>query len=137
MYAPAIRVLLIEHNRTAARLLEKQLPAITVSDEGAGFDPEQSGQPDSGCGFGLFSIRDCLHPAGGRLDIECAAGAGSRCTTVPPAKSTAMGPAGGKCCGPCFAQNPEATALIDIIGCPDRCRAAIMRPGRFRLEPGR
>ncbi|MEN6545155.1 MAG: chemotaxis protein CheB [Armatimonadia bacterium] len=48
---------------------------LTVSDLGAGFDPEKlQGKPDS---FGLFSIRERVELLGGKMEVESAPGQGA------------------------------------------------------------
>ncbi len=58
---------------------------MTVSDKGAGFDPEatipREGQTS---GFGLFSIRERLSQLGGEMEIDSAPGRGSRFTIRAP-----------------------------------------------------
>lgn len=59
---------------------------ITVSDQGAGFDPERvfaqgDHHPE---GFGLFSIRERVALLGGRLDVESAPSDGARFRLVAP-----------------------------------------------------
>ncbi|MBE0534022.1 MAG: PAS domain S-box protein [Phycisphaerae bacterium] len=64
---------------------------ITVSDEGAGFDPDQAeGQEGKmASGLGLFSIRERLELLGGSLQIESAPGRGSRFVLRAPAARSA------------------------------------------------
>jgi len=57
---------------------------VTVSDAGTGFDPGRIEEKSSEGGFGLFSIRGRLGLTGGRLEIESAPGAGTRCTIIVP-----------------------------------------------------
>src|SRR5208337_2881475 len=59
---------------------------VTVSDEGAGFDPENARATGliSG-GFGLFSVRERLDVIGGGMKIDSAPGRGSRVTVWIPA----------------------------------------------------
>jgi CheY-like chemotaxis protein/anti-sigma regulatory factor (Ser/Thr protein kinase) len=63
---------------------------ISVSDQGAGFDPEQVNTTgESGGGFGLFSIRERLGLIGGSLRIDSSKGRGTRFTLrVPYTKAT-------------------------------------------------
>ncbi|MGB2819731.1 MAG: sensor histidine kinase [Phycisphaerae bacterium] len=59
--------------------------AITVDDDGVGFDPGRSGRPAGNASqFGLFSIRQRLGHLGGRLEIEAQPGQGSRLTLIVP-----------------------------------------------------
>ncbi|MGA2377847.1 MAG: response regulator [Spirochaetia bacterium] len=58
---------------------------VTVSDEGAGFDPGKAHLPGlASGGIGLFSIRERLDVIGGGMKIESAAGRGSRVTVWVP-----------------------------------------------------
>ena len=57
---------------------------VTVIDEGRGFVGGQLGSFDGEPHFGLFSIRERLTLAGGRLDIESAPGKGTRCLLEIP-----------------------------------------------------
>lgn len=57
---------------------------ITVTDEGAGFNPEKCVSENTQNGFGLFSIRGRLDLIGGRFEIRSSPGAGSRCTMIAP-----------------------------------------------------
>ncbi|MEJ2718968.1 MAG: response regulator, partial [Deltaproteobacteria bacterium] len=63
---------------------------VTVSDDGAGFDP-QTVEPKEGQtgGFGLFSIRERLDLLGGKMEIDSAPGRGSRFTLCAPLGSAA------------------------------------------------
>ena len=58
---------------------------VTVSDDGAGFDP-QAARPKAGKAgrFGLFSIRERLDLLGGQMEIDSAPGRGSRFTLRVP-----------------------------------------------------
>jgi PAS domain S-box-containing protein len=58
---------------------------VSVSDEGAGFDPTQiRGEGGSSGGFGLFSISERLGFLGGKMEMDSALGRGSRfILTVP------------------------------------------------------
>lgn len=58
--------------------------AITVSDEGVGFDPGSVSAAADGGGFGLFSIRERTELIGGRFEIASAPGRGSRFTIRLP-----------------------------------------------------
>lgn len=58
---------------------------LTVSDDGAGFDPAGLACRQGGAGgFGLFSIRERLDLLGGRLEIESCPGGGSRFRMFAP-----------------------------------------------------
>jgi PAS domain S-box-containing protein len=63
---------------------------VTVSDEGAGFDPGRLRLVGGEGGFGLFSVRERIGLSGGRLEIDSAPGKGSRLALiVPPAPAAA------------------------------------------------
>jgi len=58
---------------------------LSVSDEGAGFDPAQlRAEGGRSGGYGLFSVRERLNLLGGRMEIDSAPGRGSRCTLLAP-----------------------------------------------------
>ncbi len=58
---------------------------VLVSDDGIGFDPARCHPTGkSGDGFGLFSIRERVEMAGGRMEIESQPGKGSRITLTVP-----------------------------------------------------
>jgi len=58
---------------------------IVVEDDGVGFDPGSVGNlPDSGGGFGLFSVAERMADLGGSLEIESAPGQGCKATLVAP-----------------------------------------------------
>ncbi len=57
---------------------------IVVSDEGVGFDPTRHLPDTAETGFGLFSIRERLEAMGGRMEIDSAAGHGTRITLQAP-----------------------------------------------------
>jgi PAS domain S-box-containing protein len=87
---------------------------LTVSDEGAGFDP--NAMPASGDGrFGLFGVRERLEVFGGKLEINSTPGQGSRLViSVPIARPTVV----------------EAQAA-EVAGLPEQERynaAKIIRP---------
>jgi len=67
---------------------------VTVSDEGAGFDPTtMPAAGKEGGGFGLFSIRERLGLMGGTFEMESIPGQGSRVVlSVPVAPSAAIEP---------------------------------------------
>lgn len=73
---------------------------ITVTDEGAGFDPGESriGQW-AGTGFGLFSIRERLELMGGTLTLDATPGQGTQVTISAPRQP--------------FAQAAESTPIGD------------------------
>lgn len=53
---------------------------VTVSDNGAGFDPQarQKATQDGQSGFGVFSLGDRIEAVGGRWSIDSAVGHGTR-----------------------------------------------------------
>jgi len=66
--------------------------AITVEDDGKGFDPDRAVERarDHMC-FGLFSIRERLEYIGGSMAVSSAAGRGTKITLVAPADMQAAG----------------------------------------------
>lgn len=61
---------------------------VTVSDRGAGFDPNALvPDVDRNGGFGLFSIRERLNLLGGQMEIKSTEGRGSRITLKVPCRS--------------------------------------------------
>ena len=59
---------------------------ISVEDDGVGFDPEAIGLGGPGqVAFGLFAVRERARGLGGHLEIDAAAGRGSKLTLVLPA----------------------------------------------------
>ncbi len=62
--------------------LEGRMLKITVSDDGAGFDPVS--RKFAREGFGLFSIRERLSLVGGRLEIHSRPGHGTEMTLMAP-----------------------------------------------------
>jgi signal transduction histidine kinase len=62
---------------------------IVVSDKGVGFDPGQRRNARmSSNGFGLFSIRERLELAGGKMKVVSAPGSGCRFTLTVPHKAS-------------------------------------------------
>lgn len=90
----AVRELLlnvVKHAGVNRAIVELAMPdpdliALTVSDEGAGFDPAAIwNAPDSNAtGFGLPAIRERLNLLGGWFDVLSAPGRGSRFNLVCP-----------------------------------------------------
>ena len=70
--------------------LNDDLICITVTDRGAGFDPELAFSPLNvhHVGLGLFSIRERVALLGGRLDIDSGPGRGTRFTLLAPRRSS-------------------------------------------------
>jgi signal transduction histidine kinase len=57
---------------------------ITIEDDGVGFDVADVERPGKRRGFGLLSIRERVAGLGGTVDIDSAAGRGSRLHVVLP-----------------------------------------------------
>ncbi len=62
---------------------EKKQLRVTVSDQGAGFDPDAA-LKNEGTGFGLFSIKERLELMGGCLGIESESGKGASLSLIVP-----------------------------------------------------
>ena len=73
----------VDKARVAVTVDEDDSVFITVSDEGAGFDPAELTE-ETGGGQGLFSIRERLEMIGGWYDVESEPGAGTRTTIGVP-----------------------------------------------------
>lgn len=68
---------------------------ITVADDGIGLNAAENGvRLRKGHGFGLFSIRERLRYFGGSIEIESAAGHGTRVTLTAPLAEAARGSEG-------------------------------------------
>ena len=86
----------VKHSKVrSARVSLEQVKAaglrITVSDEGAGFDPGQLKPAGEEGGFGLFSVRERISLIGGCVEIDSAPGKGSRVAlTVPYGQAPAV-----------------------------------------------
>ena len=63
---------------------------VTVSDQGAGFDPVQLERSEVGEGLGLFSIRERLEALGGRLEIDSTPGGGTSMRLFAPLHSDVL-----------------------------------------------
>ena len=75
----------VNEARCEVRRLDSQIELV-VADQGNGFDPAVIGpKPGDTGGFGLFSIRERFEMLGGSMQIETAAGQGSRFTLTVPA----------------------------------------------------
>ncbi|MBI5581042.1 MAG: PAS domain S-box protein [Deltaproteobacteria bacterium] len=86
---------------------------ITVSDEGAGFDPCQlKSAGENGGGFGLFSIRERIGLIGGSVEIDSARGKGSRLALTVPHGQAPAAPLAADCMCTLSGQ-PEEVALKD------------------------
>ena len=114
---------------------------VTVSDEGAGFDPCRLLPAGDGGGFGLFSIRERIGLLGGRLEIDSAPGRGSRVAlTVPHGQADAAQFLMDDVCAPVIlpprgaAEDQETTIRVLLVD-----DHALFRNGIARLlknEPG-
>jgi PAS domain S-box-containing protein len=65
--------------------------AVTVSDQGQGFDPAKLEKPSAFIGFGLLTIKERAEFIGGSLTIESAPGKGSRFTLKVPSRISGSG----------------------------------------------
>jgi len=80
----------VRRARVDLRRASSDQVAVSVSDEGVGFDAasiERSGAARGS--FGLFSLRERLDHIGGRMEMDSAPGHGSRVTIVVPAGTPA------------------------------------------------
>ena len=74
---------------------ESDMVRLQVEDDGVGFSPAEAGRATpAGGGFGLFSIRERLTQAGGRVEVDSAPGKGTRVTLWAPAVEDAPEGAG-------------------------------------------
>jgi signal transduction histidine kinase len=80
-----------QHARASSVLVRLTLDeaggvAVSVRDNGRGFDPSQLGPTTEGAGhFGLRQMRERIVGLGGTLDIRCASGQGTELViTLPP-----------------------------------------------------
>jgi PAS domain S-box-containing protein len=120
-----------------ARRIQGDALRVTVSDTGTGFDPAALKTAGAaGGGFGLFSIRERLDLVGGSLEIDSAAGKGSRFMLTVPFAGGAAAPvssasrAAGEApqraeAGPALPGTPIRVLLADDH--------AVMREGLARL----
>jgi signal transduction histidine kinase len=65
--------------------------SLDIRDDGAGFDPAQTPQPETGGGFGLIAMRQRVQRLAGQLEIESEPGAGTVVSASLPA--IGLGPA--------------------------------------------
>ena len=65
--------------------------ALTVADEGSGFDPTLLEQDGNSIGYGLWSIRERLRLFDGSLAIEAAPGTGTRVIVILPCRAASEG----------------------------------------------
>ena len=81
----AVKYAKVSQARVGMRQMDGAGLQVTVSDEGAGFDPGQlKSAGEIGGGFGLFSIRERIGLIGGSLEIDSAPGKGSRFALMVP-----------------------------------------------------
>jgi signal transduction histidine kinase/PAS domain-containing protein/ActR/RegA family two-component response regulator len=117
------------------RMVDGKTIAITVEDEGAGFDPSRLKQDGDG-GFGLFSVRERIGLLGGLLLVESAPGKGSRFTmTLPYSKPPVPTPPVQPTAAPAETCAPDARPLdsrkpISVLVADDH---ALFRDGIVRL----
>jgi len=71
----------------AARVGDDQIE-VSVADDGKGFDPALLETPGE-AGFGLYSVRERIGLAGGRMEIESRPGGGTKAAVVAPRRETA------------------------------------------------
>jgi len=115
--------------------------AITVSDQGRGFDPEILNATAITSGLGLLSMRERVRHIGGNLIIESAPGQGSRLTLVVP---RSLSPSGDRqkpdsdAQAECRAQaGPEASSgqrRLRVLLADDH---KVMRQGLIQMMSGR
>jgi signal transduction histidine kinase len=80
----------VQHAHASSALVHLELDsargvAISVRDNGRGFDPSQLGPADREGHFGLFQMRERILDLGGTLDIHSADGQGTELViTLPP-----------------------------------------------------
>ncbi len=71
-----------KHAQASAVSIELSLgnphAVLTISDNGAGFDPKALGQPGHRPGLGLLTMRERVEFAGGKFSLESAPGRGTR-----------------------------------------------------------
>jgi CheY-like chemotaxis protein/anti-sigma regulatory factor (Ser/Thr protein kinase) len=129
--------------KTVQVMLTRQDSRITVSvsDDGAGFDPTQvRASGGTAGGFGLFSIRERIHLLGGEMVIDSEPGKGSRITLAAPSP-VAKGGAGTASIGPDWMATVDVSALptISPAGPDKKIRVVlvddhiVMRQGLARL----
>lgn len=63
---------------------EPDMVTLEVVDDGAGFDPEGLAEGDRGAHLGLLGMRERLQLVGGLLDLDSAAGRGTRVVATVP-----------------------------------------------------
>jgi two-component system sensor histidine kinase UhpB len=68
----------------------EQRVAVTVSDDGVGFDPARIAASGNS-GFGLFSVKERLTHIGGSVEIESRPDGGSRITLIMPKQQRTVG----------------------------------------------
>jgi two-component system NarL family sensor kinase len=68
------------------RLTAADTVALTVADDGIGFDPAELADTPAGGHVGLLLLRDLARTAGGSLEIDASPGCGSRLHLEVPAR---------------------------------------------------
>ena len=122
-------------------LVRKGEIRVTVSDEGAGFDPLMLSPAGDGGGFGLFSIRERIGLIGGRLEIDSAPGRGTRMAlTVPHGQADAASSTENGACTSVIlppvgaAKDQETTIRVLLVDDHELFRNGIAR--LLKNEPG-
>jgi signal transduction histidine kinase len=72
-----------EASGVTVRLARGDELRLTISDDGAGFDPARP-RRRAGGGFGLISMRERTEALGGRFSVQSRPGAGTRVEVVLP-----------------------------------------------------
>ena len=109
---------------------------VTVSDEGRGFDPAVLDSETLSAGFGLLSLRERARYIGGSLEIESAAGRGSRFRLKVPRTLTAspVEPSPAASDDPnCIRPVLDASGNTRVVFADDH---RVMRQGLIRLITG-
>jgi PAS domain S-box-containing protein len=112
--------------------------AITVSDQGRGFDPAILDSGTLKGGLGLISLRERAQYIGGRLDIRSASGQGTRITLTVPARPPKVRVPERRALEPGSAHLPDR----QIFPAPEGIRVLfaddhkVMRQGLMRLVSG-
>lgn len=120
----SVRELLINSSKHAGtgqatvRMVQQGISlAITVRDEGSGFDPTLAETPSGTLSskFGLFSIRERMRALGGSFDIQSSPGQGTTATLLLPLSGTAAGAVGESECRTESRQETPATETLTTM----------------------